>query len=87
MEALVEVIGMAKEIAGWTQQSLTFETLTSAYPLILYCRSRIILYCKNGVIAGMLIELPCSILLACGEQIDKDLEGLDDLAKNIGNFG
>ena len=46
-----------------------------------------ILYWKSGVTARVPTELPCSIVLAGGDQMDEGLEGLDDPAKSTGNPG
>ena len=64
---------------------LTLETSTSAYPLILRCKSRVILYWRSGVTSGVLTELLCSILLAGGDRMNKGLEDLDDPAKSAGD--
>ena len=59
--------------------------LISAYSLTLCCKSRVILWKKSGITAGVPTELLCSIVLAGGDQIDEGLEDLDDLAKNVSN--
>ena len=37
--------------------------------------------------AGVPTKLPCSIVLAGGDQINEGLEGLDDPAKSASNLG
>ena len=84
MEAIVRNSGKRSgclDVAG-----LTFGTSTSAFPLILCCRNRVILYWKSRVTAKVPIELLCSIVLVGGNWINKGLEGLDDSAKSAGNL-
>ena len=60
---------------GVPQSGLTLGMSTSACPLILYCRS--------GVTAGVLAELPCSIVLADSDRNGRRSRGLSRWSHNV----
>ena len=64
---------------------LTLGTPTSAYPLILCCKSRVILYWRSRVTTGVPTELLCIIVLAGGDRMNEGLEGLDNSTNSAGN--
>ena len=57
------------------QSGLTLRMSISAYLLILYCRS--------GVTAGVLAELPCSIVLAGSDRNGRRSRGLSTWSRNV----